>query len=417
MTRPLAGSIAPRRRPAEAGFTLVELMVAVTGGLFVSVVVFALASQGSRFYQRESRVADATLSVIAGFERLQSDIARAGFMASPNIRQDPSLCQSLPASGNALLPGLAALRVTRPDATGDPAQNGIEPDQLLLSGNYTSSDHFPIEGVNAATLRVALQPNIGPLARAGYPGMTADDRDAYLNAMFPAGRAVRIVDAQGRTQYSVISGVDAGAAPQIVLDPAVTLTFRGGNSSLCGLTGGVETNAVINVVNFIRYELANLSDDASYAAIYGDPNPFDAGRVDLVRSELDPHDGTVIGGTQEIVAEYAVDFQVGLTAVQTRVGQDVTALATIAPGDAAVLAWAGDSLLNPVQGPHLVRAVRVRLSVRSREPDRDAPIVAGGAVAPGLYRVGLGDNGSAPFARVRTLQTDVMLDNLAEVAW
>ena len=45
-----------RPRVGRAGFTLVELMVAVTGGLFVAIMVFVLARDGARFYQREARV-------------------------------------------------------------------------------------------------------------------------------------------------------------------------------------------------------------------------------------------------------------------------------------------------------------------------------------------------------------------------
>ena len=47
-----------------------ELMVAMTGGLFLSIVVFALSRDASRFYQRESRVANATAS--EGPERCSS---------------------------------------------------------------------------------------------------------------------------------------------------------------------------------------------------------------------------------------------------------------------------------------------------------------------------------------------------------
>ena len=88
----------PHRAPSppdlrsRAGFTLVELMVAISGGLLISVVVFALARDATRFYQRESRVGDATLGVIIGFERLRADIARAGFLSTPNIQDDPLFC-------------------------------------------------------------------------------------------------------------------------------------------------------------------------------------------------------------------------------------------------------------------------------------------------------------------------------------
>src|SRR4051812_43651349 len=80
------------RAPSSAGFTLVELMVALSGGLFLSMVVFALARDSTRFYQREGRLASATLAGIVGFKRLTDDIARAGYLSTPNIQADPRNC-------------------------------------------------------------------------------------------------------------------------------------------------------------------------------------------------------------------------------------------------------------------------------------------------------------------------------------
>ena len=62
-----------RRRGHRRGFTLVELMVAVTGGLFVSLAVFAISRQTGRFYTRETRVTDATLASMVGFERIKAE--------------------------------------------------------------------------------------------------------------------------------------------------------------------------------------------------------------------------------------------------------------------------------------------------------------------------------------------------------
>jgi Tfp pilus assembly protein PilW len=73
------------------GFTLVELMVALSGGLFLSAVVFALSRDTTRFYQQETRVASATLAGLVGFERLKSDIQRAGYLSTPNIQTDPRI--------------------------------------------------------------------------------------------------------------------------------------------------------------------------------------------------------------------------------------------------------------------------------------------------------------------------------------
>lgn len=411
---------ARRVSSAQAGFTLVELMVALTGGLFMSVVVFALARDGSRFYQREARIADATLAVTAGFERLRADVMRAGFMASSNVQQDPTLCQATTALLGQLPPRLASVQVELPDqvpAGSDAANNGVTPRRLILAGNFTSVDQFPILGVvpqpGGAGYVVALQQSIGPLARANYAGLGAAQA-TYLAEAFPTGRLLRLVNSQGRTQYALISGVQAGSQPAVLLDTrAGDLVFRGAND--CGLRD-VESLASANVVNFIQYEIRRATS-AGYAILYNNsPNPFDASRTELIREELDPLTGDAFPNTEEIVAEYAVDLAVGATVANTIVGTNVGTLTILGFNDAAVTTtWAADpvTLNNPSQGPHRLRALRVRLAVRSREPDREANLVgtATGAVAPGLYRVGLSANGNGPFARVRIAQADLALHN------
>ena len=67
-------------------------MVAITAGLFVAVAAFALAKQGSRFFQQEARVANAQFSATLGFDRLRADISRAGFLTTANIQRDPFVC-------------------------------------------------------------------------------------------------------------------------------------------------------------------------------------------------------------------------------------------------------------------------------------------------------------------------------------
>src|SRR5262245_4294750 len=108
------------------GFTLIELMVAITAGLFVAIAAFALARQGSRFFQQEARIANAQFSATLGFDRLRADIARAGFLSSPNIQRDPFRCGS-----TAALPSMAAVRIVAatPAAVQD-TTNELAPDQI-----------------------------------------------------------------------------------------------------------------------------------------------------------------------------------------------------------------------------------------------------------------------------------------------
>lgn len=408
---------------SRRAFTLVELMVALTGGLFVSIIVFMLARDGARFYQSETRVADATLAGVMGFERLRSDLSRAGFMSSPNIRRDPRVCGDPvgDASWPLELSRMASLRIdTPPAATSALSDNGRDPDRIVLSGSYSSVDEFPIWGVTdtGSEYVVALQQRIGELGRMGYLAMSSQRQTALLQSIFGAGRALRIVDPSGKVQYGTIKSVIGGASPQVDLSETPVLRFRGAASTACGLSSN--DTGYVNVVNFVEYQVKSLAGDAAYAPLYNTHNPWDAGRTELVRQELDVT-GKPIAGTEEVVTEYAVDLKFGVTVVNGVLNKTDPTTLSYAPGDPQVLNWAGDTTQNdsPNRGPELVRAVRVRLSVRSRDPDRETNIapntVAG--LAPGFYRMGLGKGGTAPFARVRTLQSDVSLTNQEGILW
>jgi hypothetical protein len=76
------------------------------------------------------------------------------------------------------------------------------------------------------------------------------------------------------------------------------------------------------------------------------------------------------------------------------------------PGTANFDAIFNTNLL--IAAPQRVRAVRVRLSVRSREADRDV------GLPNGLYRFKLPDGA---WARVRTFQADIALPNQLDVRW
>lgn len=418
----------PKHRRIRAGFTLVELMVALSGGLSVAIVVFALAKDGSRFYVRESRVADATLSALAGFERLRTDLSRISFLSSPNIRRDPRLCgdpvgdPTWPAG----LKRLAGLGIDAPAPTNAALlANKLTPNSLLIAGNLSSTELFPIIGVqaNGSGFRVDLQTNIGPLMRKDFIHQSAALQTSMLQDFFlpqgQAGRALRIVDPSGAVQYGTISGVVNDTGPAVLLSGNPALRLRGANSTICGLHA--LSHGYANVVSFVRYQVrpVDLKAAPGYAPLYSTGGtPWDANRTDLVREELDVT-GAQIPGTEEIVSEYAVDLELGITVAQTFNGLNVSQLTNFAPGDTKVKEWAGDIVNVATAQPQRVQALRVRLSVRSREPDRELGITgsAAGPVAPGLYRFSLASDGLSQFARVRTLQADITLHNQLGISW
>jgi hypothetical protein len=434
VSRPLSS-----RRARARGFTLVELLVALTGGLFVSIAVFAMARDATRFYQREGRLANATLGTIVGFERLRADVARAGFLGTPNIQADPLVCNR-PNAGPTRLVNLASVWIGT-GANGSPSNvvvdryldsiPGKRAHALILSGSYSSADEFPVRLVaplgndGADGFGVYLQLGSGALARLGWTSAKTDAaKNTLLGQLFAPGRVLRVVDKEGRAQFGVIVSATLDAAngePFIKLGATPALIFRHGQGRLCGFKGN-ETGASANVVNFIRYDLRNLKTNSLFGAgqyddLYASStnaglDPSEANRTELVRTELDANDKPLSIGTlnlEELVAEYAVDFQLGIGTVSSNPSTEPTLLQLDA-NDSAFQGYTD----APSKGgtPQRLRSLRVRLSVRSREVDRYQPV--------GLTRIllytkrGLSEDVNY-YARVRTLHADVMLNNNANV--
>lgn len=438
-----------KRTVACTGFTLVELMVALTGGLFVAIAVFMLAKQSTNLYQSEGRVGNATLGSLVGFERLRQDIERAGFLSTPSIRTDPSVCGNPISDANypAYLKHLQGVFIAQPTNGSEIPQvlskNGSTPDEITLTGSYTSDEEFFAQTIysNGGTDTITLQADKGGLPKLQYQaaGSASAQRELLASVFGKAeqnlGRGIRVVDkSNGRSVFGTVADVQGGPTPTILLKSGAggpSLTYRSdanGSALKCGIQGD-SSGSVVNVVNVIHYAIRDIHDKpeyAAYAALFDNsgmgPAQENLKRAELVREELDTA-GVVMQGTQEVVAEFAVDLKFGVTVAEILPGTtQVAKLESFAPGAPGVSTWAGDTttVTGPAAAmppaaptPQLVRAIRVRLGVRSREADR-ATGIDGGAllpVAPGLYRIGTDPNGGGPFARVRTMQADVALHN------
>jgi hypothetical protein len=427
-----------RRTQSCGGFTLVELMVSITGGLFVAIAVFMLAKQSTNLYQSEGRVGTATLGSMVGFERLRQDVERASFLSSPMIRRDPKLCGDPVGSSDwpKYLKHLQGVMINPATPTVVPdvlSKNGSNPDEITLAGSYVSDEKFFADTISSpgGADVITLESNKGGLAKLGYLNLTTSGPQAELLAsVFGVGRALRVVDkSNGREAYGTIASVQGGSPPTIILKAGAggpPLIYRSGSALKCGIAG-TSRSSVVNVVNIIHYALRDMSTRAAYAPLFSNsglgPAQENLKRTELVREELDT-EGDPIAGTEEIVTEFAVDLKFGITVGHVISGTtQILKLETLLPGDTNVAAWAGDT--TPVVGPagampptsppmpHLVRAVRIRLGVRSRDADRPTNLDGGTGMpmAPGLYRIGTNPAGGGPFARVRTMQADVALRN------
>lgn len=423
MAQPHCSPIVPgARRRARAGFTLVELMVSMTGGLFLSIVVFALSRDASRFYQQESRIANATLSGVSGFERLSSDIARAGHLSTPNIQQDPAVCNRPEATWPAVLQTLRAFVVQpNPEAAAtEVGAAGITPNGLLISGALSTPEVLITKAVAPAgggawqvdlELATPAAARIGLSAAANAVAMT--NNQTVLSSVFTTGGQGKIIRLRrhGLDQYGVVAGVTAGVGTAfLTLAPAPNLQRLTAGGAQCGIDDSGKGMA-LSVIDVVRYHIRSMTGDVAYGPLFkasgsgGGANavPFEDGRAELVRVELAP-DGQELAATREIVAEYAVDLQVSAWGATNPTNP------TLVPVPAA-------SLTGTYNSTQLLRGVHVRLGVRSREADRDADVAGSGGVGSALYRIALGTGAGVRYARVRTFQTDVPLRNLEGSNW
>jgi hypothetical protein len=414
-------SHALHRKRRSAGFTLVELMVALTGGLFISLAVFALARDSGRFYQREARMANATVSGLVGFERLRADLGRAGFLSSPNVVRDPRLCGVPDGTWPAALQNLASIQLSTPAVKyAALTANGRTPPAITLAGSYSSSDVFGAKIVRAGNdtiFELATKEGAGPLRRLGN---TAMPDTATMTSVFPSLRVLHIVQ-NGKHYYGQIVSAAGGVQPTVTINSLPQVQFRSGSAIGCGLSDAVGSGAsapAINVVNFIRYEVRPPQTPtaiAGYQNVFANSadGPGETGRTELTRVELGIN-GQVLDGTEEIVAEYAVDLNVQVTAVTSITGCCDPNLALLSPGDPLFPTFTGP-VFNTLNTPELIRSVRVRLGVRSREADRTATLAS--PANQGLFRFNIGSGAPETFARVRTFQADVALHNQADVLW
>lgn len=414
---PIAASV-PRR--GQAGFTLVELMVAMTGGLFLSIVVFALSRDASRFYQQETRVANATLSGLSGFERLSSDVARAGHLSTPNIQRDPALCYRPEATWPTALQTLRAL-VVEPNleaASTEVGAAGISPNGILISGALNMPEVLITKAVapgGGGAWQVDLDIATPAAARMGLStaASAVTTNQSVLNSVFTSGGVGKIVRLRrhGLDQYAVVGTVTAGVGTAfLTLATAPNLQRLVAGGAQCGIDDTGKGMA-LSVIDLVRYNIRSMQGDAAYSALFkasgagGGANvvPFETGRAELVRVELGAN-GQEIPATREIVAEYAVDLQ-------------VRAWGATSPQDRALVPVAAATLTGTYDSTQLLRGVHLRLGVRSREADRDADVAGSGGANSGLYRIMLGSGAAARYARVRTFQTDVPLRNLEGSNW
>jgi len=384
----------PARR--RAGFTAVELLVAMTAGTLAISSIYFVSAASSRHFQEQQRVAQTQMSVRMAMERLRRDIGRAGFLGTPNAVREQNCVppvspvaavEFLEAEDNAAIPNAGPHRT--------------EADRLRLTGNFATSDEYLSGGVSADGRTVFLQTRWQSFRRSfGVPF----DPQAFL-AVFQPNRLLHIVNQQNNHFFVRITGADA-ANRSVTFAPGIPV------GGLC--VGGIGAGARVAPLMRLEYlvmDLSALPAGARFAT--ADPNEDFLGTTPhhLVRREIQfgPIGAPVavpIAGSERVVLEYAVrsDFDFWL---------DMEPTPGLPPNLQRFLGNVAEAQI--VATPHRVRSVIATLAARTPDQNprfgwpgpraneddpfthftlRDPPVVG------------------APSSRVRSLRAEIAVPNL-----
>ncbi len=426
MTR---GATTVRSRRASQGFTLVELIAALTAGLIVAIGVVGLSHEATTSFNEEVRSASAESEVRTAIDRLRADLQRASFMSTPNIVRDPTIARpvgqptttAVAQAAFPMLNHLAGVQITvGGSALGTPLSSkqlpspGLNPDSIIIAGNMSSTDEYLVRNispVSGACQRVFLAVDSPAMWRilaleagsdGGGTGTSGAANAALANAFQPFGVVagvgtkpffVRVADDTGHFQYVATCPNATGGASGVAAAPWLDIDYRtpiltSQQTGGVGGVGGIGARITVAPIQMVKWEIVGSTAADWPTALETTMNPTgDVNKYDLIRSYVDitAPNGGIIPLSQEIVAEYAVDLKFALnvdTSASTVVnGQETVAAQTVYAFDDDVhnAVWTPDVSTLPAitqaatastTGPQRIRSVRVRLVTREAVTDR-----------------------------------------------
>lgn len=407
-----------RSDAARAGFTILELMVALTiGGVAISSI-YAIGAASTRVFRQQHDIANAQTSLRMAMDQVKRDIARAGYLGTPDAGMPGQSCDfaGLVNSGLHKTDGtgrLAAISsVSLPASVANP---GFSIHAITMFGNYSTSAEYPIQTDAANPNRVIVQSEAYDFRRdftRWWESATPAFDPALFAEAFPVGRAVALRLASGVHHFDTIASLPV----QFAGTPNIWLTSP--------LPAACPNVSYVSPLNAIRYSVqAATGDEAERFAETSGPVQ------QLVRTEvapvnkttpldLDP-DPNVQRTDRRAVLDYVVAFNLDFAMASADPDGNYD---TADPDVYTVGVWNGtETTVN--SNPERVRAVRITLAVRTPEQD---PRFAHGNLDPAAGPVVFFDqalcagmrcfqvfNDRPGAARVRSLRAEVFLPNVA----
>jgi prepilin-type N-terminal cleavage/methylation domain-containing protein len=379
MTRRSYASIRSRRYTSRAGFTLVEMMVALTAGAIAITSIYFVSSASSSHFQEQQRVAQSQMSLRMAMEQIRSDVARAAYLGAPSSDAAVTCI-----TGNQSVRGIELIHNDATALLTEASANGVEADTLRLTGNYVTSEEYLVRDFLPSGNQIVLQTAWQGFRRSfGVPYASA-----RFEAAFTVGRVLHIRTFLGNHFFVRITGVNSA-----VSGPTITFT-----PSLPVLNTACVSDATVAPLSRIEYRvvapgsnLADLQNAASPLAGVNGPA--------LIRQEVLFSTGAAIADSERVITEYVADFDVDFI-VDTAAAGNPPNLVTV--DDAA----AETAITNNAEN---ARTAMIRLSVRNAAEDPNFPSATR---VPGTpltrYQLSAAAIGAA---RVRTAHAEVVLPN------
>lgn len=390
-------ALARRPRAARrAGFTLLEMMVALTIGAVVIATVYTLGASASRHFQEQQRIAQLQLSVRLALDRVRRDVARAGFHATMNSAIDQH-CGAAPS------PQIRGVSITNASPISTAALGAMagasQGDRLELVGNFRTDDVFLVREWQGSTLQLAT--NFLSYRRAFLADPATGSIDPNLVAQaFAPGTAIMARLGGGQRFWTTVS---SSSANTIGTYASITTNSTPNCPGVVGMEGWAQGGVTVAPVSRVVYEIANITGGYAGSAAMTELLPRNANvtgpNTVLLRTEYNPLSGAILDGPTPIL-EHAVHFDVDVFA-DVGTGTNVSTIDVF--DDAAAQA-------RTTTNPATIRGVRISLAARTPEQDGhlSSDVAALGDGTPRVFRV-FGDRPGA--ARVRSAYTEVFLPN------
>jgi prepilin-type N-terminal cleavage/methylation domain-containing protein len=371
-------------RRGERGFNLLELLMSMSLATILFMAITTLYVKQGEVLQQQNDVLDMNREARFALEHLRRDLTSLGSNGTPNSSTDPLVCPKPDVVLRAAMASMDGNYVASPELN-----PGVRPIALTLFGSLDVKRRFrtaSIVGNKVFLLNDATSP----------PPKNQDEYDQ----IFTTDRLLRVSGADGQMAYYHISGGSAG-------DNSVTVSgniARQGEGQVCGYTGFGE-NYWVDVQGFVRYRVIGDTRPGAPTLATGLPE-----RTLLVRERLLGDGLTTLN--QTVLAENVVEL--GLYDVlmdKDRAPESMKA--GVYKKIDNLLTSSGDGLLGNTGTavPEALRALTVKLSVRSEWPNRGLAHVPRQSYYSPLTTFQLANDGRGT-SPVVTLGTRVFLPTL-----